>query len=148
VSVQDIGEVRPGDPVRFRIIGTDLQSTGEITGVSNAIDPTTQTATVVASGLPTGAPIGSLVQATIVVAHRTGVLVPQTAVVQDPQTGNAVVFTAEANRDGSVSFHERIVNIAMRDQTSALIASGLRPGERVASRGGFALLAPAEGGDD
>jgi hypothetical protein len=36
----------------------------------------------------------------------------------------------------------------IRNETLALIASGLRPGEQVASRGGFALLAPAEGGDD
>jgi cobalt-zinc-cadmium efflux system membrane fusion protein len=148
VSAQDLDAIHAGDSVRFEIIGTDLQSTGQITGVSNAMDPTTQTATVIATGFPTSAPIGSIVQGTIVVAYHRGVVIPESAVVQDPQTGNAVVFMAAASRDGSVSFHERVVKVAMRNSTLALIASGLRPGEQVASRGGFALLAPADGGDD
>jgi RND family efflux transporter MFP subunit len=148
VPGRDMQDVNVGDPVRFEIIGTDLHSTGRITGISNAIDPTTQTATVVAEGLPIGAPIGSVVQATIVTAHRSGVVVPETSIVQDPQTGNAVVFVAKASDDGALSFQQRVVKVAMRNGTKALIAAGLRPGERVASRGGFALLAPAEGGDD
>jgi cobalt-zinc-cadmium efflux system membrane fusion protein len=148
VSAQDVNAVHAGNPVRLEIVGTDLSSTGRIAGISNAIDPATQTATVVASGLPAGAPIGSIVQATIVTAHRSGVVVPQTAIVQDPQTGNSVVFLANVNAAGTLSFAQRVVKVAMRNDTKALIASGLRGGERIASRGGFALLAPAGGGDD
>lgn len=148
VSNNDIAGVQTGDPVRFNIIGTTLHSTGRVTGVSSAIDPTTQTATVIARGLPKGAPVGSLVQASIVIANRRGVVVPQTAIVDDPQSGNAVAFVAVDDKDGSVKFQQRVVHVAMRNDTMALIASGLRPGERIASRGGFALLAPADTGGD
>jgi multidrug efflux pump subunit AcrA (membrane-fusion protein) len=148
VSANDIANLHAGDAVQFTILGTEMHSSGRVTGAPNAIDPTTQTATVVARGIPTGAPIGSVIQASVVVAHRRGVVIPQSAIVQDPQTGNSVTFVSEPSNDGGVKFEQRIVRVAMRNDSFALIATGLHAGEKIAARGGFALLAPSDSGGD
>lgn len=146
VSSTDAARIRTGDRVAFSVPGTQLRSEGRVTGVSPALDPATQTATVTVSGLPSGAPAGSAVQATIDVAHDRGIVVPQSAIVQDPQSGQTLVFVENAGKDGDVKFAQRTVNIARQNGSQALIVSGLHPGERIAAQGGFALLAPAGGG--
>ncbi len=146
VTSADAARVRTGDAVRFSIPGTTLRSTGRVAGVSPALDPGTQTAMVVVRGAPSGAPGGSAVQATIVIAHDRGLVIPQSAIVQDPQTGDTLVFVESRDRSGAVKFRERTVSVAQQNGSRALLASGLRPGERIAAQGGFALLAPAGGG--
>lgn len=146
VTAAEAVKIHPGDAVSFRVPGTSLDSAGRVDGVSTAIDPTTQTATVTASGFPSGAPAGSAVQASIAVAHDRGIVIPQSAVVQDPQSGKTLVFVQTRGKDGTVKFDEREVRVAAQDGSRALIAGGLRAGERIASQGGFALLAPAGGG--
>lgn len=147
VSASEAAQIRTGDRVHFTVPGTALQSSGRIDGVSTALDPATQTATVTASGFPSGAPGGSAVQATIDVARDRGILVPESAVVQDPQSGKTLVFVQTRDKDGAMKFEERTVSVAAQNGSEALIGSGLRAGERVAAQGGFALLAPAGGGD-
>ena len=61
--------------------------------------------------------------------------------MQDPQTGQTVVFVQKP--DGS--FASRTVTVRGSDDKTALVASGLRPGERVASQGSYQLLAPNGG---
>jgi RND family efflux transporter MFP subunit len=147
VTAADAAQIRSGDRVTFTVPGTALRSSGHIDGVSTALDPATQTSTVTASGFPSGAPAGSAVQASIDVATLRGIVIPQSAVVQDPQSGETLVFTQTRGKDGSVKFQQRTVTVAAQDGTKALISSGLHPGERIASQGGFALLAPAGGGE-
>ncbi|MDP9110192.1 MAG: efflux RND transporter periplasmic adaptor subunit [Candidatus Eremiobacteraeota bacterium] len=139
----DAQRVKVGDSVDVRIVGTQLHGTGRVTSVVPSIDPATQSSTIVVSGLPSGAPGGSAVAATINVATDRGVLVPQSAIVQDPQTGRTLVFVQTKVQDGTTRFAQRVVRIARSNGAAALIASGLRPGERVATQGAFALLAPA-----
>lgn len=146
VTAAEAAKIHTGDPVSFTIPGTALSSTGRVDGVSTAIDPATQTATVTASGFPSGAPAGSAVQASIAVASDRGIVIPQSAVVQDPQSGKTLVFVQTRGKDGTMKFQEREVAVAAQDGSRALISAGLRPGERIASQGGFALLAPAGGG--
>lgn len=146
VTAADAARIHAGDPVTFTVPGTSLSSTGRIDGVSTALDPATQTATVTASGLPSGAPAGSAVQASIQVRHDRGIVIPQSAVVQDPQSGETLVFVQTRDKNGDAKFEQRTVHVAAQDGSRALIASGLKPGERIASQGGFALLAPAGGG--
>jgi RND family efflux transporter MFP subunit len=143
VSAADAAQIRNGDPVEFSVPGTRLRAFGRIDGVSSALDPATQTATVTASGVPSGAPSGSAVQASIDVARERGIVVPQSAIVQDPQSGATLVFVQTREKNGKMNFTERTVNVADQNGTQALIASGLRRGERIAAQGGFALLAPA-----
>jgi HlyD family secretion protein len=148
VTASDAAQIHAGDPVTFTIPGSRLSSVGRITGVSTAIDPTTQTATVTATGFPTGAPAGSAVQATIDVRRERGIIVPQTAVVQDPQSGDTLVFVQTRDKNGTAKFQQRPVSVAAQNGSQALVTSGLRVGERIASQGGFALLAPADAGGD
>lgn len=146
LAPSDAALVRRGDAAKVSIPGTALHAVARVTGVSSAVDPTTQASTVVLSGLPVGAPEGSAVQATIAVAHDSGIVIPQSAVVQDPQTGSTLVFVQQRDKNGDLKFASREVTVARQNGTRALISSGLRPGERIATQGAFALLAPA-GGD-
>jgi RND family efflux transporter MFP subunit len=147
VAAADAARVRSGDGVTLSVPGTNIRTRGVVAGVSAALDPTTQAATVVVRGVPVGAPGGSAVQATIDVGRERGVLVPQTAIVQDPQSGQTLVFVQSRDKNGVAKFIQRSVTVAHQNGAQALIGSGLRPGERIAAQGGFALLAPAVGGD-
>jgi RND family efflux transporter MFP subunit len=146
VTATDAGRIHAGDPVQISIPGTALRTAGQVSGVSSALDPATQSATVVVRGVPAGAPAGSAVQAQIDIAHDRGVVIPQSAIVQDPQSGNTLVFVQGRDKEGDVKFEQRNVTVAHENGSDALIASGLRPGERVAAQGAFNLLAPANGG--
>jgi multidrug efflux pump subunit AcrA (membrane-fusion protein) len=133
--------IRVGDPAT---LDTNAMhgAAGRVTAVVPAIDPTTQSATVTVVGNLAGAVPGDAVTATIVVDHRRGLLVPSTAIVQDPQTGATVVFARKP--DGS--FESRSVTVAGSDDTTALVSGGVRAGDRVASQGSYQLLAPSGGG--
>lgn len=147
VSPSDASRVHAGEAVSFTIPGTALRSQGRVTGVSPALDPATQAATVIVTGVPSGAPQGSAVQATIDVATDRGVVIPQSAIVQDPQSGDTLVFVQSRDKNGDMKFAQRKVAVDRQNGAQALIASGLRPGERIATQGAFALLAPSGGGD-
>lgn len=143
----DVARVRVGDSVHVAVVGSRIEGDGKVSGVSPVLDPSTQTATVVVTGLPSGVPPGSYVQASIAVGKIRGVIVPQTAIVQDPQSGDTLVFVTQKDKNGDTKFVQRSVRVLDRDDRVAVLGSGLRPGERVASQGAFALLAPAGGGD-
>lgn len=145
VTSSDAARVRTGDRVEYSIPGTDLRASGRVTGVSPALDPSTQAATVVVGALSSGAPGGSAVQATIDVATDRGIVIPQSAIVADPQTGDTLVFVQIRDKQGDVRFEQRRVTVRRQNGTGALIGSGLRAGERVARQGAFNLLAPAGG---
>ena len=132
--------IRVGDPVTLDTASRQ-GARGRVSAVVPAIDPTTQSATVTVSGAVIDAVPGDAVTATIVVDHRSGMLVPSSAIVQDPQTGQTVVFVQK--KDGS--FGSRSVTVRGSDETTALVASGLHAGERVASQGSYQLLAPNGG---
>lgn len=147
VTAADAARIRAGNPVELSVPGTSLRSSGHVAGVSTALDPATQSATAVVSGVPAGAPAGSAVQALIDISNDRGIVIPQTAIVQDPQSGDTLVFVQTRAKDGSVKFEQRTVQVAHQNGSDALIASGLHAGERVAAQGAFNLLAPAGGGD-
>ncbi len=142
VTSTDAARVHRGDLVRITVPGTGLQTSGRVAGISPALDPATEAATVVVSGVPSGAPGGSAVQATITVAHDRGIIIPESAIVEDPQTGKTLVFVQIREKNGLPKFAQRTVVVAQRNDTQALILNGLRQGERVAAQGAFALLAP------
>lgn len=146
VTASDAARVHSGDPVQFSVPGTAIHSTGRVTGVSAALDPATQSATVVVTGVPAGAPAGSAVQARIDVARDRGIVIPQSAIVQDPQSGDTLVFVETHDKNGDVKFDQRTIQVAHENGSVALVSSGLRAGEKVAAQGAFNLLAPAGGG--
>jgi RND family efflux transporter MFP subunit len=142
VTSADAARVHSGDAVTVTIPGTGLRSAGRVAGVSPALDPATEAATVVVRGIPSGAPGGSAVQATIAVARDRGIVIPQSAIVEDPQTGKTVVFVQTVAQNGERKFAQRTIVVAQRNGSTALISNGLVAGERIAAQGGFALLAP------
>jgi membrane fusion protein (multidrug efflux system) len=138
----DATQISIGNPVTLQAAGSTNDSHGSVSAIVPAVDPTTQTATIVVAGRPTGTIAGTAVRARITVAHVRGLLVPQSAIVTDPQRNQDVVFVARRSPDGTTTFVQRVVTIAHEDGTTADIRSGLSPGERVAAQGAFELLAP------
>lgn len=144
VSASDAAQIHVGDGAE--ISAGSFTAHGRVTGVANALDPTTQAATVTLAGVPEGAVAGSAITAKITVSHARGMLVPQAAIVTDPQSGENVVFVSAKQKDGSTKFEPHKVEVSHEDGTTALLASGVHPGDRVASQGAYELLAPADSG--
>jgi multidrug efflux pump subunit AcrA (membrane-fusion protein) len=135
-----------GNAVTLRDSGRTGAAAGSVIAVVPAVDPSTQVATVVVNGALDGAVAGDAISAIIVVGQRRGVLVPSTAIVEDPQTGKTVVFVHNAQpKSGDSAFTMREVSVGASDTATSLIATGLQAGERIAASGGYMLLAPAGG---
>ena len=147
VPAETAQRIVAGDPATLQVTSTQARVTqGKVMAVVPAVDPATQSATVVVSGAPADAVSGDAVSATIVVGHVRGVIVPTTAIVQDPQSGKTVVFVQDPHpKAGDPGFLLRPVVVRAGDATTSVLAAGLRPGERIAGQGGYMLLAPAGG---
>ena len=143
VPADEARQVRVGNRVELRARQAGAQSLGTVIAVVPAVDPTTQAATVIVRGVPTDAISGDAVTATITTAHERGVVVPTSAIVQDPETGRNVVFVEDLRAKADGSFASREVTLRATDATQTIIGSGLRAGERVAAQGGYNLLAPS-----
>ncbi|MBC5823693.1 MAG: efflux RND transporter periplasmic adaptor subunit [Candidatus Eremiobacteraeota bacterium] len=141
VAAADARQIRVGDPADVRVQRLSQPTSGRVIAIVPAVDPTTQQAIVEVTGVPTGAVAGDAVEAGIIVARRRGVLVPATAVVEDPQSGKTLVFVRAPN--GAEKFAPREVRVAASDQTTALISDGLPAGSMVAIEGAYDLLAPS-----
>ncbi|BDE07539.1 hypothetical protein WPS_28150 [Vulcanimicrobium alpinum] len=115
-----------------------------VRSVVPSVDPTTQTSTVVLSGVPPGAANGDAVEVVIDAGEHRGVLIPTDAIVQDPQTGNVVVFVRARTKDGE-GFVSREITIGDADGGTTLVTSGLKIGDRLAAHGAVDLLAPSGG---
>nr|MDQ6929970.1 efflux RND transporter periplasmic adaptor subunit [Candidatus Eremiobacteraeota bacterium] len=145
VPANESRRVSIGDVVQVRIPGRAGAAQGRVTGISPAVDPATQSSTVVVNATPDGALSGDAVAASIVVSHDRGLVIPQSAIVQDPQSGDTVVFVASKDKDGNAKFTLHRVSVLKSDGTSAQV-SGISAGQRVAAQGAFQLLAPAGAG--
>jgi multidrug efflux pump subunit AcrA (membrane-fusion protein) len=141
VPAQSAQQITKGARVELRLARSGLREAGTVSAVVPVVDPLTQAATVTVSGAPVNAVPGDAVEATIDIGLRHGLLVPAAAVVEDPQSGKALVFV----QTSSGSFVSREVSVTASDATTALIDRGVRAGERVATRGSYELLAPPGG---
>ena len=146
VSGDDARLVHAGDLVSMNVTSRGIAGSGRVRAVVPSVDPATQTTTVVVSGIPPGAASGDAVQATIDVAERRGIVIPTSAIVEDPQSGLSIVFVRERAGNGAETFVSREISVASGDDRDTLVESGLRSGERIASQGAFDLLAPSGGG--
>jgi multidrug efflux pump subunit AcrA (membrane-fusion protein) len=145
VSGDDARKIRPGDPVTILVTNRDRSGAGHVRSVVPSVDPSTQTSTVVVAGIPRGAVPGDAVEATIDVARQRGIVIPTSAIVEDPQSGKSIVFVRERVPGGTEKFVSREITVASGDGERSLVASGLRNGERIAAQGAFDLLAPGGG---
>lgn len=147
VPSSDASRIAVGDAAEITVTGTAQRSRGRVSAVVPSVDPATQSATVVVSGVPDGAVAGNAISAKITTSHVRGLIVPQSAIVQDPQSGDNVIFVQAKQKDGSTKFEPRTVSVVHEDGTNAQVSGPLRAGDRVAAQGAFELLAPAGGGD-
>lgn len=138
----DAAQIAVGNPVSLRIAGQASDSRGRVSAVVPAVNPATQTATVVISGVPAETVAGTAVRARLIVAHVRGFLIPESAIVADPQRGVSVVFVQQRDADGTLKFVQRTVEVVHEDGTTADV-TGLKVGERIAAQGAFQLLAPS-----
>jgi hemolysin D len=146
VSGVSAGDIRPGESVALRLAARGLAANGIVRAVVPAVDPATQAGTVVVDGVPAGAAAGDAVEAVIDVGAKRGIVVPTSAVVQDPQTGNTLVFVRTKQKDDTTKFVSRAVTLGPGDAATTLVLSGVAPGETLAAQGAFDLLAPVGGG--
>lgn len=141
VPADQARRIAVGDVASLNLTRRNEHSTGRVTAVVPAVDPTTQESTVIVSGVPADALPGDAVTASIAVAHIRGVLVPSSAIVQDPQTGKTVVFERMPGTKAG-EFTSKQVVVGADDSQTAVIVSGLRAGAQIAAQGGYNLLAP------
>ncbi len=146
VAGSDGALVRVGDHLTVTDPTRRSTAAGSVVAVVPAVDPSTQTTTVVASAVPPDSAPGNAVTASIDVATHRGVIVPATALIDDPQTGKTIVFVRSVDKNGDQKYVPREVTVTTSDDRSALIRSGIRNGDTVAAQGAFDLLAPGGGG--
>jgi len=145
VAAADLARVRAGDAVRVRANGGAFAA--RVSGVSAAVDPATGLATVGIDGVPASLAAGTPLEATIVVGEARGLVVPQSAVIEDPQSGRSLVFVETKAAGGNVAFAARDVIVDVRGDGLVRVTSGLHAGERIAATGAVDLLAPSGAGD-
>ncbi|MDQ6825328.1 MAG: efflux RND transporter periplasmic adaptor subunit [Candidatus Eremiobacteraeota bacterium] len=145
VPAGDARQVRVRNSVDLRLPRSQQSGRGHVIGVVPSVDPLTQQSTVIVNGVPKSAASGDAVEASIVVATHSGVIVPASAIVQDPQSGKTLVFV-QSNRNGSQRFQPREIVVRASDEKTAELRRGLQAGETVAAEGAYELLAPGAGG--
>ena len=143
VPADQARRIRVGNPAELSLLQGGGSVRSRVTAVVPAVDPSTLSTTVVIGGVPAAAVAGDAVSATIVVANDRGIVVPASAIVQDPQSGKTVVFVRTVDRSGKTVFTSREVTLRASDADRAEIASGLRAGEQIAAQGGYDLVAPS-----
>ena len=142
VPADEARQINVGNPVELQTRQAGARSAGTVIAVVPAVDPTTQAATVVVHGVPPGAISGDAVTATITTSHERGIVVPTSAIVQDPETGKNVVFVEDPHAKTSGTFASREVTLRATNDVQTVVGAGLRAGERIAAQGGYNLLAP------
>ncbi len=145
VPVVDVSRIASGDLVRVSAAGRHFDA--YIGGIAPAVDPATGLAVVSVTGIPSGIPPGTPIDATVVYGHARGLVVPTSSLVADPQTGDMLAFVESPGKNGEQAFTVRRVSPGAASSTLTVV-TGLRPGERVAVQGAIDLLAPPSTGGD
>jgi RND family efflux transporter MFP subunit len=143
VTAGDLARVRPGAALRYTIVGGGSGGTGTVAGVAPVVDPDAQAGNVTARVDRRDVPDGAMIEARIDVGSAKGIVLPEAAIVADPETRATYVFVERRQPDGSSRFEQRAVVVEQSDAGRVLVAGAVRPGDRVAAEGSFALLAHA-----
>ncbi|MEO6835267.1 MAG: biotin/lipoyl-binding protein [Candidatus Tumulicola sp.] len=141
--VNDVLRIAAGNLVHAQASGRHFDA--RVAGVAPAVNPATGLALIDVRGIPDDLPAGTPIDATVVVGRVRGLIVPRSAIVEDPQNGNTLVFVQTHAPDGSARFSSRVVTIDAQSSTFVRVTAGLRAGERVAAQGAIDLLAPSGG---
>ena len=122
-------ELRPGQPAT--LTSPSGAASAHVRLVAPEVSPTTRLGRVRIAPDGEGAPgvIGSFARATVEVARQSGVIVPLSAVLFDPDGSHIQVV-----HDGVVQ--TRAVTVALRNAGRALLSDGVQAGEAVVSVSG------------
>jgi len=139
--------VRPGDPARILLNGRNEPVKGVVKIINAAFGAETRTLTArIAPAGGTLVPGASARVAITVLVARDALVVPESAVVKDPDTGQAEVFVP-GDRVGT---YRRVpVKIVLQSGAYVAVASNkLNAGQRVITQGAYELLSSASAGND
>lgn len=143
LSQDQAGLVQVGDSANITLDGLARTISGRVQAVSPALAQETRTMTVRIEPQAAALTPGAAVKATIVVRTLgNDFVVPDSAVVKDPETGNPVVYLAQAKG------RYRAVPVTVLLQSGnrmAIAAPALQPGLPVVTQGAYELL-PFAGG--
>ena len=143
ISQDQADLIRVGDAARLAVDGVDRSISGSVIAVSPALGQEPRPMTVRIK--PAGGSLtpGAAVKATIVVRTVAGAfVVPDSAVVKDPETGNTVLYVAR----GMGRYRRVPVQIVLEaGNRTAIAATGLQPGVLIVTQGAYELL-PFAGG--
>jgi len=145
LSEDQAASVRVGNTADITLNGTQRAVPGRVEAVNSAFG--SETRTLSARIRPIGAVLtpGASATATITVSTLRGTfVVPESAVVKDPDTGQPLVFVTT----GAGKYRKIQVRIALQSGKSvAITGNGLREGDRVVTQGAYELL-PFAGASD
>ena len=143
VSADQAMLVHSGATSRISVDGAVNGIPGTVIAVSPALGAQTGTATVRIRPSSSSLTPGAAAKATIVVTDvADAFVVPDSAVVKDPETGAAVVYIAK----GDGRYVRVTVQIRLQSERRVAIASsGLSAGQRIVTQGAYELL-PFTGG--
>lgn len=143
VSADQAMLVHSGATSRISVDGAVNGILGTVVAVSPALGAQTGTATVRIRPNSSSLTPGAAAKAAIAVANVANTfVVPDSAVVKDPETGAAVVYIAK----GDGRYVRVPVQIRLQSSSRVSIASaGLRAGQRIVTQGAYELL-PFAGG--
>jgi len=143
LSEDQAGLVRQGNTAIVTQNGAQRPTVGTVMAVNSAFSG--ETRTLSARIRPTGGLLTPGASATAVITVKTlnrMFVVPESALVKDPDTGQALVFAAVSPG----TYRKIKVQIVLQSSGSAAIAgNGLREGQRIVTQGAYELL-PLAGG--
>jgi membrane fusion protein, heavy metal efflux system len=137
VNIEDVGELRIGQPVRFGQEGKPFEATpAKLSHISPEVDEKTRRVRVHAE---VDNPDGRLrpntfIAGRIFIREKRGALVVPIEAVQSDGDKN-IVFVRLSEK----SFAERPVQLGIREENLVEVISGIRPGDEVVTTGSFAL---------
>ncbi len=139
VAEQDILRLAPGQPARLTVVGQPVAVGGQVRLVEPAVDPLTRLGRA-RIRIDDAAPVrsGLFAEAEILVAERTALALPVTAVASTGP-GRGTVLRVDA--EGRVARVD--VETGIRDDGLIEIVSGLDAGDRVVARAG-AFVRPGD----
>jgi multidrug resistance efflux pump len=136
--------VRAGDRATIVQGGSTKPVLGVVDVVTPAFSSETRTLTARIRPLSKGLTPGASAHAKILVRTTAeGFVVSDTAVVKDPQTGQAEVFVANAKQASYAATPVRI--LLQSGQVMSITGAGLRVGDKIVTSGAYELLSNAGG---
>ncbi|MBI5442346.1 MAG: efflux RND transporter periplasmic adaptor subunit [Deltaproteobacteria bacterium] len=150
VPSRELASLRVGQPLTFTTDALPGEVfTGKVLCVNPSVDPSDRSVRVQAEvrNVPERLKGGLFVKGRIVTGRRTGIELPRSALLAwDALTDKGHVFVVEGN-----AARRRPVETGPAREDCVEIASGVKPGEAVVTRGGFNLkdgdpVAPTAGG--